>query len=194
MDYPHQPEHITLVITHRLLPGKQADYQRWLEAIMPQAALFPGHLGVNVLRPVHGEMTWTILVRFDNLDNLYQWLNSTQRAAHVAALGGLLAGNEHIEMRPGAAFCFTPADPARAAPKQWKQFLVTLAVIFPSTNLVPWFWGAVLPVSKGTLWGHFLNDACVVGLVVYLWMPAITRLLKNWLSPRGKISPESNDE
>lgn len=185
MDYPHQPEHITLVITHRLQPGKQPDYERWLEKIMPQAALFPGHLGVNVLRPVHGEMTYTVLVRFDSLDNLYQWINSAERQALVAELPDMLAGQEHIEMRPGAAFWFTPVTPASPAPARWKQFLLTLAVIFPSTNLVPWFWGKVLPVAQGTLWGHFLNDATVVALVVYLWMPQITRLLKNWLTPRG---------
>lgn len=194
MDYPHQPEHITLVITHRLQAAKQAQYQAWLETIMPQAALFPGHLGVNVVRPVHGEMTWTVLVRFDNLDNLYHWLNSPERAERVAELTDMLAGQEHIELRPGAAFWFTPPDPVRKAPKKWKQFLLTLAVIFPSTNLVPWLWGMLLPASRGTLWGHFLNDACVVALVVCLWMPAATRLLNNWLSPRGKTSLESNDE
>lgn len=185
MDYPHQPNHITLVITHRLQAGKQADYERWLEKIMPQAALFPGHLGVNVLRPVHGELTWTILVRFDSMDNLYHWIHSSERQALVAELPEMLLGQEHIEMRPGAAFWFTPATPASPAPARWKQFLVTLAVIFPSTNLVPWFWSQLLPDSKGTLWGHLLNDACVVALVVWLWMPAMTRVLKNWLIPRG---------
>lgn len=183
MDYPHQAQHITLVITHRLQLDKQPDYESWLEKIMPQAAQFPGHLGVNVLRPVHGELTYTVLVRFDNLDNLYHWLNSTERQTLVAELGQLLVAPEHLEMRPGAAFWFTPATPA--SPARWKQYLVTLAVIFPSTNLVPWFWGHVLPASKGALWGHLLNDASVVALVVYLWMPAITRLLKNWLSPRA---------
>ncbi|WP_426817341.1 antibiotic biosynthesis monooxygenase [Winslowiella sp. 2C04] len=185
MDYSHQPEHVTLVITHRLQPGKQPEYERWLEKIMPQAALFTGHLGVNVLRPVHGEMTYTILIRFDGLDNLYKWINSSERQARVAELPEMLMAPEHIEMRPGAAFWFTPATPASPVTARWKQFLVTLAVIFPSTNLVPWFWGHALPASKGTLWGHLLNDACVVALVVYLWMPAITRLLKNWLTPRG---------
>ena len=185
MAYPHQPEHITLVITHSVLAGKQSDYEVWLEKIMPEAALFTGHLGVNVLRPQHGETTYTILIRFDNVDNLYRWIQSDARQARVAELATLLSGQEHIEVRPGAAFWFTPATAAHPAPARWKQFLVTLAVIFPSTNLVPWFWGTVLPVAKGTLWGHLLNDASVVALVVYLWMPAVTRLLKNWLSPRG---------
>ncbi|PLV57824.1 antibiotic biosynthesis monooxygenase [Erwinia sp. B116] len=194
MDYPHQPDHVTLVITHRLLAGKQEEYQRWLEKVMPQAALFEGHLGVNVLRPVHGEQTWTVLIRFDSLDNLYHWINSEQRKALLTELPQLLCGPEHIEVRPGAAFWFTPPTAERQPPKKWKQFLLTLAVIFPSTNLVPWFWHQLLPAATGTLWGHFLNDACVVALVVYIWMPALTTLLKNWLAPRGSKALESNDE
>ncbi|MBM7345486.1 antibiotic biosynthesis monooxygenase [Pantoea coffeiphila] len=194
MDYPHQPEHVTLVITHRLLAGKQPEYEQWLEKVMPQAALFDGHLGVNILRPVHGEQTYTVLIRFDTLDNLYRWINSTQRHALIAELPAMLCGPEHIELRPGAAFWFTPPTPERKAPKKWKQFLITLAVIYPSTNLVPWFWGTVLPAAKGTLWGHFLNDASVVALVVFLWMPVVTRLFANWLAPRGKSNLESNNE
>lgn len=185
MDWPNQPEHITLVITHKVLTGKQADYERWLNVIMPEAALFPGHLGVNVLRPAHGELTWTILIRFDNMANLWQWLQSDQRKARTAELSSMLSGQEHIEMRPGAAFWFTPSTPAQPNPARWKQYVVTLAVIFPSTNLVPWFWSPLIPGLKGTLWGHILNDASVVALVVYFWMPAITRLLKNWLSPKA---------
>lgn len=189
-DWPHQPEHITLVITHRIQVGKQGEYENWLDVIMPEAALFPGHLGVNVLRPVHGELTYTVLIRFDSVDNLYHWLQSDQRKARVAELAPMLSGQEHIEVRPGAAFWFTPATPAHPSPARWKQYLVTLAVIFPSTNLVPWVWSHLLPFSKGTLWGHLLNDASVVALVVYLWMPAVTRLLKNWLSPRAEQSGE----
>jgi len=191
VDWPNQPEHITLVITHQVLAGRQPDYERWLNVIMPEAARYPGHLGVNVLRPVHGELTWTILIRFDNMDNLWRWLQSDDRKARIAELPSMLSGQEHIEMRPGAAFWFTPETSTHRSPPRWKQFLVTLAVIFPSTNLVPWFWSTLLPGLKGTLQGHLLNDASVVALVVWLWMPAITRLLKNWLSPTAKPGEKS---
>ncbi|WP_243078973.1 antibiotic biosynthesis monooxygenase [Pantoea sp. MQR6] len=181
---PQQANHVTLVITHSLQPGKQSDYEAWLELIMPQAAQFPGHLGVNVLRPVHGENTYTVLIRFDNLDNLFKWTQSAERKTLIATLPAMLAAPEHTEVRPGAAFWFTPVDKAKPGPARWKQFLLTLAVIFPSTLLIPQLVDALLPMSRGTLWGHFLDDACVVALVVWLWMPLLTRLLRNWLLPR----------
>ncbi|WP_369789459.1 antibiotic biosynthesis monooxygenase [Rouxiella sp. WC2420] len=191
MDYSAQKNHVTLVITHNLLPGKTQAYEAWLDEVMPVAASFSGHLGVNVIRPNTGETSYTILVRFDSLDSLYAWINSPQRKALVEKASGLLDhGNredrgDRLEIRPGAAFWFTPEVKKGRSPAKWKQYLVTLGVIFPSTNFVPWFWGMVLPIAKGTLWGHLLNDASVVALVVFFWMPQVTRILKNWLIPKG---------
>ena len=76
MNNSHQASHVTLVITHSVQAEKQQAYEQWLEQIMPQAAQFPGHLGVNVLRPVHGESVYTVLIRFDSLDNLFNWTQS----------------------------------------------------------------------------------------------------------------------
>lgn len=185
MNYPQQAHHVTLVITHSIQPEKQADYEKWLETIMPQAASFPGHLGVNVLRPVHGDNAYTVLIRFVGMDELYAWLKSPARQERIKELPAILAQPEHVEVRPGAAFWFTPTQKGQVKPAKWKQYLLTLGVIFPSTNLVPWFWNAVLPVSHGTLWGHLLNDASVVALVVFLWMPLLTRVLKQWLIGRN---------
>ncbi|HGM5269096.1 TPA: antibiotic biosynthesis monooxygenase [Serratia marcescens] len=178
------PQHVTLVITHRLAPGNEQSYEAWLNRIMPDAAGFPGHLGVNVIRPSGDEQAYTVLVRFDNLDNLYRWIHSPLRKQYIEEVTPLLLESDHIEIRPGAEFWFTPPNPGVRQPPQWKQFIITLLVIFPSTNLVPWFWGLVLPQLDGTLLGHFLNDATVVALVVYLWMPIVTRVFHQWLTRR----------
>lgn len=178
------PQHVTLVITHRLAPGQEAAYEAWLKRIMPEAANFTGHLGVNVIRPSGNEQAYTVLVRFDNLDNLSQWVNSPLRKRYIEEVSPLLLESDSIEIRPGAEFWFTPPSANTRQPAQWKQFLITLLVIFPSTNLVPWVWGKLWPPLNGTLAGHFLNDATVVALVVYLWMPIVTRLFHQWLTRR----------
>ncbi|CAM3891444.1 antibiotic biosynthesis monooxygenase [Rahnella bruchi] len=99
MTYPHQPDHITLVITHGVQRDKLAEYELWLENLMADAARFAGYQSVNVLRPVHGETIYTLLVRFDNIDNLYQWIQSDQREIRESTLANLLIGQEYIEMR-----------------------------------------------------------------------------------------------
>lgn len=178
---PHQ-QHVTLVITHHLALGQEQAYEAWLKRIMPDAATFTGHLGVNVIRPSGNEQTYTVLVRFDNLDNLYHWIHSPQRLQYIEEVTPLLLGSDHIEIRPGAEFWFTPPSANVRPPAKWKQFLITLLVIFPSTNLVPWFWSKLLPELSGTLAGHLMNDASVVALVVFLWMPLVTRQFHQWLT------------
>lgn len=102
MTYPHQPEHITLVITHGVQRDKLSEYEGWLEKLKADSARFAGYESVNVLRPVHGETIYTVLVRFDNIDNLYGWIQSDQRETREAALANLLNGREYIEMRTQA--------------------------------------------------------------------------------------------
>jgi len=177
----HQ-QHVTLVITHHLALGQEQAYEAWLKRIMPDAATFTGHLGGNVIRPSGSEQAYTILVRFDNLDNLYRWIHSPQRLQYIEQVTPLLLGSDHIEIRPGAEFWFTPTSANVRPPAKWKQFLITLLVIFPSTNLVPWFWHQLLPGLSGSLAGHLLNDASVVALVVFLWIPLVTRLFHQWLT------------
>jgi hypothetical protein len=176
-----QNSHVTLVITHTLLDGQAERYEQWLGKIMPIAAAVPGHLGANVIRPSEGQNLWTVIIRFDSLEHLYAWTQSDTRIQLVKEIEPLLAEGDKTEVRTDAAFWFTPPEPHVRKPKSWKQFLLTLLVIFPSTNIVPLVTGLLLPGLKGSLLLHFLNDACVVALVVWLWMPIVTRLFAGWL-------------
>ena len=99
----------------------------------------------------------------------------------VAEIAPLLTEGDRTEVRTEPAFWFTPPTANVRQPRRWKQFLITLLVIFPSTNLVPWLTGIVLPAMKGSLLLHLINDACVVALVVWFWMPIVTRLFAGWL-------------
>ncbi len=176
----------TLVIRHRIAPSNRSRYEAWLNRIVPAAAEFEGHQGVIVIRPADGEDIYTISLHFSNLEHLYGWSRSRQRQDLVDEIRPLLADNEQLEVHKGSQFWFTPNTTGAAQPPAWKQFIVTLAVIFPSTNLVPWIWHQLLPSLDGTLLGHFLTDATVVALVVYLWMPLITRALAGWLAPADR--------
>lgn len=174
-------KHVTLVITHALRPEDSGRYEAWLGKIMPIAAEYPGHLGANVIRPGDGQNLWNIIIRFDTLEHLYGWTQSETRQRLVAEITPLLTEGDRTEIRTEAAFWFTPPAPHVRQPRRWKQFLITLLVIFPSTNLVPALTGALLPGLKGSLLLHLINDACVVALVVWFWMPIVTRIFSGWL-------------
>lgn len=176
----------TLVIRHRITRADHPRYEAWLNRIVPAAAEYEGHQGVNVIRPAEGEEIYTISLHFRSLERLYSWSQSRQRQLLVDEIRPLLIDDDEVEVHQGNQFWFTPATAGSSQPPAWKQFLITLAVIFPSTNLVPWLWHLLLPSLDGTLFGHLLVDATIVALVVYLWMPLITRWLASWLTPANR--------
>lgn len=178
---PHH-QRATLAITHSIKEKDRVEYEKWLKTIIPLAASFPGHLGVNVIRPTHSDEPYTILVRFETVKDLLYWCSSAERKSLIAEVAPLLLKSDLTEIHPGAEFWFTPVNDTRRSPPRWKQYLMTLLVIYPSTNLVSWFWGIFLPQLKGSNIGHLLNDATVVALVVFVWMPLITRLFHRWLA------------
>ena len=178
------PQHVTLVITHRLAPGNEQAYEAWLNRIMPDAAGFTGHLGVNVIRPAGDEQAYTVLVRFDNLDNLYRWIHlaaaqAIHRRSHPAA-----AGERPYRDPPRRGVLVYPAQPRRAPAAPVEAVHHHPAGDLPFHQSGALVLGLVLPQLDGTLLGHFLNDATVVALVVYLWMPIVTRVFHQWLTRR----------
>ncbi|ENY9091654.1 antibiotic biosynthesis monooxygenase [Klebsiella michiganensis] len=176
-----QQKSVTLVISHVLDPEHGQQYEAWLGKIMPIAAEFPGHLGANVIRPAPGQNLWSVIIRFDTIEHLYAWTQSETRRQLVAEIAPLLSEGDRTEVRTEPAFWFTPPAANVRQPRRWKQFLITLLVIFPSTNLVPSITGILLPSLKGSLLLHLINDACVVALVVWFWMPIVTHLFAGWL-------------
>ncbi len=103
---------------------------------MPIAAEFPGHLGANVIRPAAGQNLWSVIIRFDTLGApLRHRTQSETRRQLVAEIAPLLTEGDRTEVRTEPAFWFTPPTVNVRQPRRWKQFLITLLVIFPSTNL-----------------------------------------------------------
>lgn len=70
---------------------------------------------------------------------------------------------------------------------RWKQWLITTAVIWPLTILVPLLWWPLFQVAPVLeTWGlrHGLVAATIVALVVYVVMPRVVRRVSPWLHHR----------
>ena len=72
------PDVVTAVIEHDVRAGAAVDYEAWLQHITACAQRFPGHVGVNIIRPPPDNRRYTIVVRFDTLEHL-RWLGSRRR-------------------------------------------------------------------------------------------------------------------
>lgn len=103
--------------------------------MIPAAAAYDGHQGVNVLRPARGGRRCTVALRFDSADHLNAWLESGTRARLMEAVSHLLAEAESVDVHRGLDFWF-PAPGAPAAPR-WKQWLATVVALYPLTLVVP---------------------------------------------------------
>ena len=133
---PGEHSEVTSVIRHKVKIGEQPGYETWLREIVPVAAHFPGHRGVNVIRPAAGGNEYTVVLHFDTIDNLRAWLDSNERRKLIDKALPILVGQDSVEIKTGLEFWFTPPSKQQSA-RPCKQFLVTLSVIYPLTLLIP---------------------------------------------------------
>ena len=174
---------MTSVIQHQVKPEGVAPYEQWLTRIMPVAARFPGHRGVNVIPPAAGNATYTITIRFDSLAHAEDWFRSQARRQLMEEAAPFLAGDEKVDTVTGLEFWFRP-PPGQKPAKRYKQFLLTLSVIYPLTLVVPPLVRRLLdplPLLHNPYVEHLVASAVVVGLLTYVVMPRYTRLMAKWL-------------
>ncbi|MGC6372232.1 antibiotic biosynthesis monooxygenase [Pseudomonas sp. K2I15] len=183
-------EVVTLVVKHRIKPGHEANYEAWLRRIVRIAGERPGHLGVDVVRSQQGGLAlFTCVLRYRSTDDLQHWLDSPQRLELINEAAPMLADGDQTEIGAVNEFWFSPLADSAAKPPRWKQAVVSLLVILPLTLLVPIAWGPVLklhPFLSNYIVATFLVTVTIVVLVVYLMMPAATRLLAPWLEASVK--------
>lgn len=173
---------VFFVVQHRVRPGCAEDYERWLSRIIPVAASFPGHLGAQVVRPPKGRRDYVIVVRFASGDEATHWETSDARRALVAETHAWLETAETIDVKSGIDYWFTAPDSV-GSPPRWKQWLVTTSVIWPLTILVPMALKpifALAPVALHPLLQAGLIALSIVGLVIYVVMPNVVRILSPW--------------
>lgn len=178
-----RPDSVTSVIQHQVKPEGVAPYEQWLTRIMPVAARFPGHRGVNVIPPAAGNATYTITIRFDSLAHAEDWFRSQARRQLMEEAAPFLAGDEKVDTVTGLEFWFRP-PPGQKPAKRYKQFLLTLSVIYPLTLVVPPLVRRLLdplPLLHNPYVEHLVASAVVVGLLTYVVMPRYTRLMAKWL-------------
>lgn len=179
---PGQEGPVTVSISRRVIAGNEAAYEAWLHGIVAAAADFPGHMGVNILRPSgKTDGRYVLIYRFDSWAHCEAWEASRTRADWVARLGDIVEGEAEMRRVTGLEAWFDlPEVPAAKHAPQWKMAVtligVVFAIVFPLQLIV-------LPLTEA--WPHWLKTLTIaviqVLLMTYLVMPRVTRALKGWL-------------
>jgi uncharacterized protein len=178
------PLAVTSVIRHTVRAGSESRYEAWFREVTAIAQTFPGHRGVNFIRPPKGARSYTTVLHFDTIEHLEGWLSSDARKRLLAEIEPYLEGGDQVENTTGLEFWFTPPDSEQKQVKRYKQFLVTWSVIFPLTIFVPWVLHPVfqtIPFLGLPVISNLIVAGMIVGLLMYVIMPPYTRLVATWL-------------
>ena len=171
---------VTISIARQVVEGREADYENWIKGITADALKFPGHMGVNVIRPTPGSGEYVTIFRFDNYRHSRDWEDSPVRGAWLQRLAGMVEGEDNVRKGTGLEFWFSLPELPAAHPSPHKMALVLLVVVFVLVLLIN---AALAPFSQDwpTPARVFVGVALQVGLMTYLVMPRVTQLLKSWL-------------
>ena len=176
---------VTISIARCIIPGHEAEYEIWLKGITADAIKFPGHMGVNVLRPTSTSREYVSIFRFDCYDHMKAWQDSDIRNEWLTQLEGISEGEDKVVKGTGLEFWFSLPELPVARPSPHKMVLVLLVVVTCVVTAISFILNPYIadwPILAITVSKVFLQ----VTLMTYLIMPQVTRLLKPWLFNRSK--------
>lgn len=175
----------SVVITHHIKDGKQEEYEAWLEEITPVCIDAKGNIDWQIVRPIPNlTYTYTVIVRFDTIENLRHWMESDTRNQLIQKAIPLFEKEDKYHIQMGLDFLFLNENEPAKVPVRWKQYFVTWSAIFPLSILVPM---AVLPLLEmlGLPSIKYVNSFIVTGIIVWIMiyplMPNYTKLIRRWL-------------
>ena len=173
---------VTVSVSRKVIPGKEKDYEEWLGGISKAGAKYPGHLGVNVLRPCNATKgEYVVIYRFDSYENAQHWEESDERASWIEKLGPLVEGEATRKSVTGLEFWFDlPSIPVTMTPSKHKMALVLFVVVYTLVLLLSTLLQPI--IGPFPVWAKLLVVIPIqVLLMTYLVMPRVTSLLKNWI-------------
>lgn len=174
---------VTVIVHRRVKPGTEKWFEEWLHGIIVEAKKFPGHLGVNVIRPPNAATgDYVLIFRFDTYAHLRAWEESPIRAEWASRAEEFTIGKLHMRRVTGLEYWFDAPGQAGTLPRH-KMVLVTVLGIYPLLILL-------VPTLRSLLHGlpeliaGLVSALVLVGLMTYAVMPLLTRLLAPWLFPK----------
>lgn len=77
-------QEITVSIVLQVPPGRDVEFEDFLEGITDEAERFPGFIGLRAFRPKRGGRNYRLVFWFDSRESLDRWLESEERAIWIA--------------------------------------------------------------------------------------------------------------
>ena len=172
---------IHIAITRRVRPGCEAEFQQGLREFLETSFAHDGVQGASMLVPPPGSdaREYGILRTFASDAERDAFYDSPMFKTWEARARALTEGEpEYRQLHGLEAWFRSPHNP----PPRWKMAEVTLLGVYPVSLLI----GVVLsPTLKQFpfVLNLFVVSTIIVGLLTWVVMPLVTRLLHGWLNP-----------
>jgi len=178
---------VTVVVTRRVKPGREAAYEAWLERLIREASGLPGYLGTNVQRPAAtGPREYTSVFRFDSVAHLRAFEDSDLRRRALAQVVDLVEADAVWNKLTGLELWFTaPAGTVVPQPSRFRMALVMIVVVYGLVFSIGT--GVALVLSGAPMPLRLLATITIeVFFMTYVLMPRLTRWLARWIYPSSK--------
>ena len=180
---------VTVVVSRRVKPGSEAEFEKLSTAMSMAATQFPGHLGSNMFRPATADdPEYRIVFKFRSQEDLEHWQNSPERLAHLESFEKLLVAPAKTEVLSGMVTWFTlPTQNPVKPPPKYKMTVVSWLALYPTVSVIFLVFGGLLeplPLLLRTM----MITGVLMPLMSYVLMPRFTRWFAFWLYPTQEQS------
>jgi uncharacterized protein len=180
-------ESITVCITRTVKPGCETEFERALHEFVQRSLLQAGQMGVHILRPApgSGSREYGIVRKFIDRDALLEFRTSPEYLEWNHLAVDLTEGSGRTEELSGLESWFTLPDAQLRPLPKWKMAIATFLGVCPVAMILNLTLGPVIQSWHFILKNAVFN-ACVVGILTWVVMPQVTKILHSWLHPKEK--------
>lgn len=181
---PDAVQPITVVISRRVIKGKEEEFEALSTRMTERASRFPGYMGADMFRPASADdPEYRIIFKFASREDLARWERSDDRSEILEQIESLLVTPSEREVTSGIVTWFTlPGRNPVKPPPRLKMTLVSWLALYPTVTLIFFLFGdllAQLPLLLRTL----VVTGVVMPAMTYVLMPRFTRWFAFWLYP-----------
>lgn len=172
---------IHVAITRKILPGKEKEFKESLQHFLGESFIHGGVHGAAMISSFPGSDSNEIgiLRTFKDEQERDAFYNSALFKEWEAYASTLTEVPVYRELMGLEAWFRSPSPPPR-----WKMALATLCGVFPTSLFLYYTVGLFIsdlpPVIR-----LFITAASMVGLLTWVVMPVVIKIMKSWLQSAG---------
>jgi antibiotic biosynthesis monooxygenase (ABM) superfamily enzyme len=185
-DGEHSSKDVTVVISRRVKPGYENEYDEWLRRYLMLERKVPGYIGTTIITQGGTDSAIRhIIHRFRDKLSLDAWENSDE--SHKLIEEANKCSTRYYERATGLETWFTLPDlKAIVAPPKWKMAIVTFIAAYSISSLVTFFFTLSLYIRQSPFVANTIMTITLVAGLTYFAMPILNRLLRRWLYPNSE--------